>query len=83
MGLVEEKLINDINSVFRGGYTISTHNALNRFMVDYNIVCILKEYVGYTPWSDVQMNKRGYCYRNCNAKSSLPEWDVEEEKYNK
>jgi hypothetical protein len=37
-GLVEEKLTYDINSDFRGGYTMSTQSALNRFMVDYVIV---------------------------------------------
>ncbi len=71
--LVEEKLINDINSVFMGGYSMSVQNPLNRFMVDYDILCILKEYVGYTSWSDVPMSERGMCYRNYNAKSFLSE----------
>jgi hypothetical protein len=29
------------------------------------------------------MSERGMCYRNYNSKSFLPEWDIEEEKYNK
>ncbi len=37
---------------------MSTQNALNHFMVDYDIVCILKEYAGYTSLSDVPMNER-------------------------
>ena len=81
--LVEEKLTNDINSEFMGGYSISVQNPLNRFMVDFDILRILKEYVGYTSWSDVPMSERGMCYRNYNSKSFLPEWDIEEEKYNK
>jgi hypothetical protein len=28
------------------------------------------------------MTERGYCFRGYNAKTVLPEWDVEEEKYN-
>ncbi len=52
-------------------------------MVDYDILRILKEYVGYTSWSDIPMSDRGMCYRNYNSKSFLPEWDIEEEKYNK
>jgi hypothetical protein len=52
-------------------------------MVDYDIIRILKEYVGYTSWSEVPMTKRGYCFRGYNAKTVLPEWDMEEEKYNK
>jgi hypothetical protein len=34
---VEKKLTNDINSHFTGGYSISSQNPLNRFMVDYDI----------------------------------------------
>jgi hypothetical protein len=79
---VEKKLTNDINSHFTGGYSISRQNPLNRFMVDYDIIRILKEYVGYTSWSEVLMTKRGYCFRGYNAKSVLPEWDLEEESYN-
>jgi hypothetical protein len=28
------------------------------------------------------MTERGYCFRGYNAKTVLPEWDAEEEKYN-
>ena len=80
--LVEKKLTNDINSHFTGGYSISRQNPLNRFMVDYDIIRILKEYVGYTSWSEVPMTKRGYCFGGYNAKTVLPELDAEEEKYN-
>jgi len=79
---VEKKLTDDINSHFTGGYSISRQNPLNRFMVDYDIIRILKEYVGYTAWSEVPMTERGYCFRGYNAKSVLPEWDLEEETYN-
>ena len=80
--LVENKLTNNINSQFIGGYSMSRQNPLNRFMVDYDIIRILKEYVGYTSWTEVLMNERGYCFRGYNAKTILPDWDVEEEKYN-
>jgi hypothetical protein len=79
---VEKKLTNDINSHFTGGYSISCQNPLNRFMVDYDIIRILNEYIGYTSWSEVPMTERGYCFRGYNAKSVLPEWDLEEESYN-
>ncbi len=49
--LVGEKLTNDIDAQFSGG--------LNHFMVDYDIIRILKDYVGYTSWSDVPMIERG------------------------
>ncbi len=81
--LVGEKLTNNIDAQFNRGYSISSNNWLNHFMVDYDIICILKDYVGYTSWSDVPMIENGYCYRGYNAKTSLPEWHIEEEKCNK
>ena len=79
---MENKLTNNINSQFIGGYSMSRQNPLNRFMVDYDIIRILKEYVGYTSWTEVPMTGRGYFFRGHNAKTVLPDWDVEEEKYN-
>ncbi len=81
--LVGEKLTNNIDAQFSEGYSISSNNRLNHFMVDYDLIRILKDYVGYTSWSDVPMIERGYCYRGYNAKTSLREWHIDEEKYNK
>jgi hypothetical protein len=81
--LVAEKLTNDIDAQFSGGYSISSNNWLNHFMVDYDIIRILKDYVGYTSWSDVPISERAYCYHGYNSKTSLPDWHIEEEKYNK
>ena len=78
LDLVENKLTNDINSQFIGGYSMSRQNPLNRFMVDYDIIRILKEYVGYTSWTEALMTERGYCFRSNNTKTVLPDWDVEE-----
>ncbi len=60
--LVGEKLTNNIDAQFHGGYSISSNNWLNNLMVDYDIICILKDYVGYTSWSEVPISERGYCY---------------------
>jgi hypothetical protein len=81
--LVAEKLTNDIDAQFSGGYSISSNKWLNHFMVDYDIICILKDYVGYTSWSDVPISERVYCYRGYNSKTSLTDWHIEEEKFNK
>lgn len=81
--LVAEKLTNDMDAQFNGGYSISSNNWLNHFMVDYDIIRILKDYVGYTSWSDVPISERGYCYRGYNSKIQLPDWQIEEEKYNR
>jgi hypothetical protein len=81
--LVGEKLTNNMDAQFSGGYSISSNDWLNHFMVDYDIIRILKDYVGYTSWSDVPLSERGYCYRGYNSKTILPEWHIEEENYNK
>ncbi len=81
--LVGEKLTNNTDAQFSGGYSICSNDWLNHFMVDYDIICILKDYVGYTSWSNVPLSKRDYCYRGYISKTVLPEWHIEEEEYNK
>jgi hypothetical protein len=61
--LVGEKLSKDMDAQFSGGYSISSNDWFNHFMVDYDIIRILKDYVVYTSWSDVPLSERGYCYR--------------------
>jgi hypothetical protein len=81
--LVGEKLTNDMDAQFSRGYFICSNHWLNHFMLDYDIIHILKDYVGYTSWSDVPLSERGYLYRGYNAKTILPEWHIEEETNNK
>ncbi len=50
-------------------------------MVGYDIICILKDYVGYTHWSDVPIKQRKLCYQKYNNKSILPDWNVQREKF--
>ena len=50
-------------------------------MVDYDIICILKSYVGYSSWTDVPTKQRELCYKNYNQNMTLPEWDIEQERY--
>jgi hypothetical protein len=40
--LVAEKITQDINKHFSGGYNIFWNDTLNHFLVDFNIICILK-----------------------------------------
>jgi len=51
--LAEESLTNDIDSQFLGGFIFNTNANLNRFMVDYDIIRVLKNHVGYKCWDDV------------------------------
>ncbi len=81
--LVGEKLTNDMDAQFSGDYSICSNDLLSHFMVDYDIILILKDYVGYTSWSDVPLSERGYCYHGYISKTVLPEWHIEGGKYNK
>jgi hypothetical protein len=33
-------------------------------MVDFDIICILKGYIGYSSWADLPMKQRRSCYKN-------------------
>jgi hypothetical protein len=45
---VGETSTEDIHKHFRGGYNLIWSDWLNWCMVDYDIICILKDYVGYS-----------------------------------
>ncbi len=77
----EENLTNDIDAQFHGGFTINSHAWLNHFMVDYDIIRVLKNHVGYKSWDDVPITERGYCYKNYTSKTSLPMWNTVQEIY--
>ncbi len=77
----EEALTNDIDAQFHGGFTISTNAWLNHFMVDYDIICVLKNHVGYKSWDDVPTTESEYCYKNYTSKTSLPMWNTVQEYY--
>jgi hypothetical protein len=50
-------------------------------MVDYEIIRVLKEYLGYSSLADVPEKQRGLCYKNYDKSVTLPEWDTEQERY--
>ncbi len=74
-----KRLTNDMDSHFKGGFSNHYHERLNRFMVDYDIVRVLKSYVGYSSWDDVPFNQEELCYKNYNTKMPLPNWNCNEE----
>ncbi len=76
-----KRLTNDMDSHFKGGFSNHYHERLNCFMVDYDIICILKNYVGYSSWDDVPFNQKELCYKNYNTKMPLPNWNCNEERY--
>ena len=77
----EESLTNDIDAQFQGGFTIKTNARLNRFMVNYDIIRVLKNQVGYKSWDEVSITEREYCFKNYSPKSGLPMWNTVQENY--
>jgi hypothetical protein len=77
----EETLTNDIDAQFQGGFTIKTNARLNPFMVDYDIIRVLKNHIGYKSWDEVSITEREYCFKNYSPQSGLPMWNTVEEKY--
>ena len=53
--LVAEKITQDIHEHFSGGYNIIWNNTLNHFLVDFDIIQILKNHIGYNSWCDIPM----------------------------
>jgi hypothetical protein len=74
-------LTDDITNHFCVGYSLKWGDNLNRCMVDYDIVRILKFYIGYSSWSDVSMNQKKLCYRDFQNDSDLPNWNIQQERY--
>ncbi len=70
---------NDMDGHFKGGFSNHYHERLNPFMVDYHIVCILNNHVGYSSCDDVPFNQKELCYKNYNSKMPLPNWNGNEE----
>jgi hypothetical protein len=44
--LVAKDITDGIDKHFRAGFVLHWDDCLNHWMVDYDIICVLKEYVG-------------------------------------
>ncbi len=76
---VAHKITDDIDKHF-GVFIVKWNDSLNHWMVDYDIICILKYCVGYLSWADVPTNQRNLCYKNYNANFKLPDWNINQER---
>ncbi len=79
--LVTKDLPDDIGKHFCAEFALHWDVCLNHLMVDYNIIRILKGYAGYSSWTTVPTKQRKLCYRNYKQNVTLPEWDIEQERY--
>ncbi len=80
---IKEKMTAAVDAYFKKGLNIRFHCHLNQFMVDYDIICVLRNDMGYSSWSELTDVERGICFKNySNRKKTLPEWNIEEESFN-
>jgi hypothetical protein len=79
--LATEKITRIIHQHFSGGYNIIWNDRLNHWLVDYDIIQILRNHIGYKSWSEVPMNQRGLCYRGYIENNKLSPWDIQQETY--
>jgi hypothetical protein len=77
----QEKMTASVDAAFKYGYSLKLNTHLNQFMVDYDIICLLKEEMGFRSWSDMSELEKGFCFRNHTSNKSLPDWNIEEEKF--
>jgi len=78
----KEKMTTAVDSTFKNGYNLKVHSSLNQFMVDYDIIHILKNNMGYSSWAEVSDTERTICFKNFSRNIILPDWNIEEETYN-
>lgn len=78
----KEKMTAAVDSTFKHGYNLKVHSKLNQFMVDYDIIRILKSNMGYSSWAEVSDTERAICFKNYSRNKVLPDWNIEEETYN-
>jgi hypothetical protein len=77
----QEKMTASVDAAFKNGYSLKLNTYLNQYMVDYNIVCVLKEEMGFRSWSDMSEFELGSCFRNHISKKNLPDWNIKEEQF--
>jgi hypothetical protein len=71
------------DAAFKNGLNIRFHCHLNQFMVDYDIIPVLRNNMSYSSWSEFTDVKHGICFKNySNRKKALPDWNIEEESFN-
>jgi hypothetical protein len=79
--LAAEKITHVINKHFSGGPNMIWNDHLNHWLVDYDIIRILRNHMGYKSWSEVQLKERQLCYKGYTTKNDLPPWDVQKESF--
>jgi hypothetical protein len=80
--LAAEKITRAITKHISGGPNSIWIDKLDHWLVDYDIIRILRYHMGYKSWSEVQLKERQLCYKSYTTKNELPPWDIQKESYN-
>ncbi len=56
----QEKMTVSVDAASNNGHSLKLNTHLNHFMVDYNIVCVLKEEMGFKSWADMSELELGF-----------------------
>jgi hypothetical protein len=73
------KITKNMHKAF-GGVDVMWNNCLNHWMVDYDIICVLK-FCGFSSWAELTTQQRELCFKDYNAKVNLPHWYIGQERY--
>ncbi len=78
-----QKMTDSIDAVFKNGFNVRMHSHLNQFMVDYDIIRVPRDNMGYSSWGDLSETELDLCFKNYTTTKnrSLPDWNIEEETY--
>jgi hypothetical protein len=79
--IVAGDITDDIDKHLRVGFVTHWDDYLNHCMVDYDIIRILKNYLGYSSWKDVPLKQKELFYKNYTQNVTLPEWNIDQERY--
>ena len=80
--IIEEKITSWVDTKFNGGYSLRIGCHMDQFMVDYDIIRILKDEMGFRSWAELKEEERGHCFKRYSSKFTLPGWNTtEEERY--
>ncbi len=80
---IKEKMKAAMYASFKKGLNIRFHCHLNQYMVDYDIIHVLRYNMGYSSWSELPDVEHGICFKNySNRKKALPDWNIKEESFN-
>ncbi len=81
---VKAKITQAVDTRFKKGFNILRYHChLNQFLVDYDIIRVLKNDMGYSSWSDLSNGDCDICYKGyATKKKNLPDWNIEEETFN-